>query len=259
MDKKTCRMITRPLLAFASFLFAMPLFFLVQQAWAVTNINIMPKIEGAEYVGMDTCTACHEDQHKEFRNSTHARITVEKDSNEPQGCEMCHGPGSVHAEEGGGKNNVFNPRRDPAVCFQCHLDKKAEFRLPYRHPILEGKMSCADCHNLHGTDARPWTTTSLDNINEACFKCHKEQRGPFVFEHEALREGCTTCHKVHGAIHEKMLIVRDLNLCLRCHSQADFPIIGDRSHTTSFPRGTCWSATCHTAVHGSNFNDHLRY
>ena len=259
MDEQSRKKISGRILSLASFFLSTAIFFLASQAWAVTNIRMMPKIEGAEYVGMDTCTACHEDQFKEFKNSSHARITVEEDSNEAQGCEMCHGPGSIHAEAGGGKDNILNPRKDPAVCFSCHLDKKAEFRLPYRHPILEGKMSCADCHNLHGTDARPWTTTSLDNINEACFNCHKEQRGPFVFEHEALREGCTTCHKVHGSIHEKMLVVRDLNLCLRCHTQADFPIIGDRNHSSSFPRGTCWTAGCHTAVHGSNFNDHLRY
>ena len=97
------------------------------------------------------------------------------------------------------------------------------------------------------------------DINEACYKCHKEQRGPFVWEHEALREGCATCHKVHGSIHEKMLVVRDNNLCLRCHTQANFPTIGKQNHGGRLPQGTCFSAGCHTAVHGSNFDDHLRY
>jgi predicted CXXCH cytochrome family protein len=216
----------------------------------------------AEYVGMETCAACHAKQYEEFKQSTHARITIPGDTTgHAQGCEMCHGPGSLHAEAGGGRGvgGIINPRKDPSTCFACHLDKKMEFRLPYHHPVMEGKMSCADCHNAHGEDIRPWSATSLKDINEACFKCHKEQRGPFVWEHEALREGCTSCHKVHGSIHEKMLAIRDYNLCLRCHTQANFPTIGKRSHATYLPRGTCFSAGCHTAVHGSNFDDHLRY
>jgi hypothetical protein len=31
------------------------------------------------------------------------------------------------------------------------------------------------------------------------------------------------------------------------------------SHTTRLMQGACWSAGCHTAVHGSNINPHLRY
>lgn len=216
----------------------------------------------AEYVGTETCAACHAAQFKEFQHSTHARIAVPGEPGQvgAQGCETCHGPGSLHVAAGGGRGvgGIINPRKDPSTCFACHLDKKAEFRLPYHHPVLEGKMSCADCHTPHGLEVRPWTATTMKDINEACFKCHKEQRGPFVWEHEALREGCTTCHKVHGSIHEKMLLVRDNNLCLRCHTQVNFPTIGKSSHAGRLPQGTCFSAACHTAVHGSNFDDHLR-
>lgn len=173
---------------------------------------------------------------------------------------MCHGPGSVHVDDGEGRRGtIINPRKNPEVCFSCHMDKKMEFMLPHRHPVLEGKMSCADCHSAHGTDVRPWSSTTMEGVNELCFKCHKEQRGPFIFEHEALREGCTTCHKVHGSINDKMLLARDSNLCLRCHVQTNFPFIGDNNHSGRLFRATCFSAGCHTAAHGSNFDDHLRY
>ncbi len=228
-------------------------------AQAASLQQLFKKVEGAEYVGTEMCTACHEKENREFMLSTHSRISFEDDSGEPQGCEMCHGPGSVHVEDGGGKDNIFNPRRNPELCFSCHLDKQAEFRLPYRHPVMEGKMACADCHSSHGTDAQPWSSTSLDGVNGKCFECHKQQQGPFVWEHEAVREGCTTCHSVHGSIHDKMLVVRDNNLCLRCHTQMDFPSIGDSNHSGRLTRGTCFSGGCHTAVHGSNFDDHLRY
>ncbi|HTL71306.1 MAG TPA: cytochrome c3 family protein [Candidatus Eisenbacteria bacterium] len=215
------------------------------------------KMKGAKYVGSEDCESCHEKQVKEYNLSTHSRISIP--GAEAQACEMCHGPASLHVEASGGRGNILNPKKDPSACFTCHTDKKLEFRLPYHHPVLEGKMSCTDCHSAHGEEVRPWTGTSMTDTNETCFKCHKDQRGPFVWEHEVVREGCTTCHKVHGSIHEKMLIARDHNLCLRCHTQVNFPTIGKSSHAGRLPQGTCWSAGCHTAVHGSNFDDHLRY
>ncbi len=215
----------------------------------------------AEYVGTSTCADCHEKENKEFIKSTHARISIPNDDNvKAQGCESCHGPGSLHVEAGGGKGvHILNPVKDPSACFRCHMDKKVEFQMPFTHPVLQGKMSCVDCHSPHGEEVRPWTMTSLQDVNQACFKCHKEQRGPFVWEHEAIREGCTTCHKVHGSINDKMLVARDANLCLRCHTQAGYPAMGKRNHGSYITGGTCISGGCHTAVHGSNFDDHLRY
>lgn len=214
----------------------------------------------AEYVGAETCASCHETEAREFARSTHARISIAGETVKAQGCEMCHGPGSLHVDAGGGRGvHIQNPGKDPNACFACHSDKKHEFRLPYHHPVLEGKMSCTDCHDPHGHEVRPWNSTTMEDTNETCFKCHKEQRGPFVWEHEVVREGCTTCHKVHGSIHEKMLVARDNNLCLRCHTQVNFPTIGRSSHATRLPSSSCFSAGCHTAVHGSNFDDHLRY
>jgi predicted CXXCH cytochrome family protein len=74
-----------------------------------------------------------------------------------------------------------------------------------------------------------------------------------------VRDGCVSCHKVHGSVNDKMLVARDNNLCLRCHTQVNFPTIGKSSHSGRLPLGSCFSAGCHTAVHGSNFDDHLRY
>ena len=103
----------------------------------------------------------------------------------------------------------------------------------------------------------------MARLNEGCAACHREQTRPFVFEHPALREGCTACHNPHGSINAKLLIQRDVNLCLRCHAQVqgkpgDF-YIGSVPHTSYIRMGTCWSAGCHTAVHGSNVDVRLRY
>jgi DmsE family decaheme c-type cytochrome len=124
-------------------------------------------------------------------------------------------------------------------------------------------VSCADCHNSHSPDSKSWSLTSFSDTNQVCYKCHAEQRGPFVFEHEAMREGCTICHMVHGSVNDKLLIARDSNVCLQCHFQTQTDpnrfLIGDFNHDSRLPRGTCFSGECHTAIHGSNFDDHLRY
>jgi len=255
------RRLFRPSLVFAFLLAFLPA--VQNQALALKDPGTSPfemeTIKGAAYVGSDTCSACHEKEVHEFMQSPHARVSIPKEGLEAQGCEICHGPASLHVEASGGRGNILNPKSDAATCFACHMDKKAEFNLPHHHPVLEGKMNCTSCHKPHAAEVRPWSATSLENINQACFDCHKEQRGPFVWEHEAVREGCVTCHAVHGSLHAKMLVARDNNICFRCHTQANFPVIGLQNHGTRVPQGTCFSAGCHTAVHGSNFDDHLRY
>lgn len=228
-----------------------------------TSVVQPMEIQGAKYVKMRMCAPCHRESVEAFEKSTHARISTSSMEKEGIGCGMCHGPASLHIENQYDPNLIINPRKNPEVCFRCHLDKKAEFRLQYHHPVIEGKVACADCHNSHGTESRSWTVTSYSETNEVCFKCHLEQRGPFVFEHEAMREGCTICHKVHGSINDKLLIARDSNVCLQCHFQTQIDssrfMIGNFDHDSRLSRGTCFSGECHTAVHGSNFDDHLRY
>jgi predicted CXXCH cytochrome family protein len=224
-----------------------------------------PLIEGADYVGTETCAMCHEKMAKDFKYTGHARIQIPGEGPRVQdhGCEACHGAGSLHVDAGGGRRTfIINPGRDPEACFQCHLETKAAFRFRYHHPVIEGRMNCIDCHDPHGQDVFTSKGTFVARENETCLQCHREQTRPHVFEHEALREGCTMCHNPHGSINEKLLHERDNNLCLKCHAQLDAPgtvTIGIVTHSSRVMQGTCWSAGCHTAVHGSDINPHLRY
>lgn len=222
-----------------------------------------PEIPGAEFVGTETCSTCHEETVKDFSRNPHSRIALHGVERHGEfGCEACHGPGSKHVDDGEG-NFIVNPTTSPDTCYRCHFDKKAEFNLPFHHPVPEGEMTCTDCHDPHGSDIRKPSSLAMARKNDACAKCHSDITRPHVFEHEALREGCTDCHNVHGSINRKMLVQNDVNLCLKCHTQkqtADGNVyIGDRNHSNYLPRGACWTAGCHTAPHGSNVDSHLRY
>lgn len=227
-----------------------------------------PEIEGAHFVGNSSCVDCHTNISRTFPASAHGRFS--KDDLKfaaINGCESCHGAASLHIQGGGGRGKfIYNPGKDPKACFECHLDVHAEFNLPQHHPVIENKMNCVQCHDPHGHDImKPAGGLSMARLNQSCAQCHREQSRPFVFEHEALREGCTVCHNPHGSMNRQFLVERDNNLCLKCHAQLAGPdaagevFIGKVPHASFISRGSCWSAGCHTAVHGSNVNPMLHF
>ena len=231
-------------------------------------VNAPPMVEGASFVGNKTCAECHTNIARAFPASPHGRFHSEEVKLAGEtGCESCHGPGSKHVAAGGGRKFIVNPRQDATSCLNCHLATHAEFNLPQHHPLAEGKINCVQCHDPHGSDIRKAKGgLAMARQNEACATCHRAQTRPVIFEHEAMREGCTTCHHPHGSVNAKLLIQRDANLCLRCHAQVHAPgagagqiFIGKENHTYYLRQGTCWSAGCHNAVHGSNVNPHLIY
>ena len=227
-------------------------------------------IEGATYVGDKACADCHDKITRVFPASPHARLHLEKAGMPGEGgCEACHGPGSKHIAMGGRgglEKFIINPGTDPEACFRCHVEVQAEFHFPQHHPVLEGKMNCIQCHDPHGMDImKPAGGLAMARLNETCAQCHREETKPHIYEHPALREGCTICHNPHGSINARMLTEPDSNLCLRCHAQTPGPgagghiYIGGRDHTSSIRLGSCWSAGCHPAVHGSNIHPILLY
>jgi len=230
------------------------------------QVVVPPHIPGASFIGNDQCYYCHTNYTHSFRGNVHFRVQADLES-KPGGtsCESCHGPGSLHAAAPRDRAQyILNPRKDPQACLTCHVDVHLQFRLPVRHPVLEGHLNCVQCHDPHGREIfKPAGGLGMARLNEQCAQCHREQARTFVFEHEAMREGCVTCHQPHGSIHPKLLTDRDANLCLKCHAQVQTGggelWIGKVDHRSLLSLGTCWSAGCHTAVHGSNFQPKMLY
>jgi len=147
-------------------------------------------------------------------------------------------------------HNSLLKRSEPELCFGCHLTIQAKFALPVHHRVPEGLMKCSDCHNPHGTR----NMASLNNAgSETCVKCHVEKRGPFIYEHPAVKvEGCVTCHNPHGSDNRMLLVRREgRQLCLQCHPEFNAAQVphGRLSFQTS---GEC--VRCHVAIHGSSLD-----
>ena len=114
-------------------------------------------------------------------------------------------------------------------------------------PMREGKVVCSDCHNPHGSVTE--ALLKKDLINDVCYTCHAEKRGPFLFEHEPVRENCDNCHDPHGTINQYSLKLPRPRLCNECHSLMD-ATNGPGAGSNHVFGQAC--ENCHVAIHGSN-------
>jgi len=224
---------------------------------------VVPHVPGAAFVGDKACAECHAEQVAGFASASHAKLAFADPKLGTTGCEACHGAGSLHVKDGGMKGTIVSAKQVSESCFACHLEKRGEFSLANSHQVMNGKMSCSDCHDPHSGSAIKGAGAAIESANDTCIKCHTAQKGPFVFAHNAMKEGCIACHTPHGSVNAKMLVARDANLCLRCHVQTTDRngtiFVGGADHRTRLQSGTCWIAGCHEAVHGSNASKSLRY
>jgi len=137
---------------------------------------------------------------------------------------------------------------EPDTCFQCHKDRRAQMFRSSHMPLREGKIVCSDCHNPHGSFTEALLRTNT--INENCYKCHAEKRGPYLFEHMPVRENCVNCHDPHGSVNEYMLKISRPRLCAECHTFDHGPQIANGPLVVQAFGRACQN--CHTQVHGSN-------
>jgi len=184
------------------------------------------------------CLGCHAGKHANFERSAHAEAGVS--------CVSCH---SVHS---GSDAEHLLKAAQPALCYQCHADLKPQFAMPFHHKVDEGLLTCSDCHDPHGTFNGKQLKSTADQ-NAICTKCHAETRGPFIYEHAAIKgEGCLACHTPHGSANARLLNVPNINpLCNQCHSQV---AAGTVHGVSAGSQELTPCISCHTMIHGSNLN-----
>lgn len=184
------------------------------------------------------CLACHSTAHPDFLRSPHAKAGLS--------CISCH---SVHHST---TSKFLLTESQPRLCETCHSDVKAQFAMPFHHPVPEGEVKCSDCHDVHGTFNSNNLRSTADQ-NRVCTKCHTDVRGPFVFEHAAVKGvGCLGCHSPHGSQNARLLNMPNVNvLCNQCHS----PVAAGTFHSMGQGSSEIEPCTnCHTEIHGSNIN-----
>ena len=185
----------------------------------------------------EKCLGCHAAAHPNFTRSPHAKANVS--------CIGCH---DIH----GSKEETLLKASQPTLCFQCHNDVKPAFSMPFHHKVNEGLVKCSDCHDAHGTFGNNNLKSTADQ-NAICTKCHAETRGPYVYEHAAVKaEGCMGCHTPHGSQNARLLNMPSINtLCNQCHSRvANATVHGMGAGSDELQPCT----SCHTYIHGSNIN-----
>jgi DmsE family decaheme c-type cytochrome len=191
------------------------------------------------------CLTCHTGGKRiQWVGSKHSRSDV--------ACSSCH---QVHT----GHDKARDKLTEAEVCFACHKEQRAQMNLPSRHPIREGKVVCSDCHNPHGSVAP--VAMVRDTINDTCFTCHMEKRGPFVRNHPPATDNCAVCHNPHGTTTPAMLKERPPFLCQQCHEPTSIhrgaiPTTATALNTPQSINRTVLLArgcvNCHTDIHGSN-------
>jgi DmsE family decaheme c-type cytochrome len=192
----------------------------------------------------ETCLTCHDKgRQSNWHGGMHERRQVT--------CISCH---SVHSAKS--VQALLKTPRETETCTSCHTQIRSKIMRVSHHPVREGLMGCASCHDPH--DGTKTKMVSANWVNEKCYECHTEKRGPFLWEHAPVRESCMNCHDPHGSNHEKLLVAKQPFLCQRCHLNTRHPgtlydatnSLAGRNPSNRAVEHAC--RNCHQNVHGSN-------
>lgn len=242
-----------------------------------SEIALSDDVKNADdYVGSETCAACHEPQSNSFKKTKHAKLgQIASWKNKVQGCESCHGPGKGHIEDATDKTKIIsfkdkNSKEISETCLSCHAGKESHnnFR---RGEHWRNDVACTACHTTHGPEHDSLKAASITFIGSAarerpnqadvamlkqsepqlCMSCHTETKSQFSkpFHHKVL-EGtmnCSDCHNAHGGFDQKQtrLAVGADQACVKCHSDKQGPFVFEHA-----PLKVEGCAACHTP-HGS--------
>jgi len=184
------------------------------------------------------CLACHQKGERNYwAGSVHQTRGL--------ACVNCH----TVMKNVGRKHNL-KTKVEAETCYQCHKIQRAQMQYSSHMPIREGKLTCTNCHNPHGSITDKLIREA--SVNDNCYKCHAEKRGPFTWEHAPVRENCLNCHTPHGSNYENLLVVARPRLCNECHTVVHSPTTGGfGAPITAYVLGRA-CGNCHSNIHGSN-------
>jgi DmsE family decaheme c-type cytochrome len=208
----------------------------------------------ATYVGDAVCIDCHTDQKKSYQNTLHGRQANPRSPAANRGCETCHGPGSIHADDptsAASGIRVFSklPAREVSdTCMTCHNRQT--------HVLWDGSVhdsrgvSCVTCHSVHSFKSERAQLKTPTEFG-TCGTCHRDKVAKLDRSgHMPLREGkmeCSTCHNPHGSTNVRLLRKGDsiAEMCTSCHADKRGPYLWEHAPA----RDGC--VTCHDP-HGSS-------
>ena len=231
-----------------------------------------------DYVGSESCKACHEDQFKSFSHTKHSKLSeIGSWKGKVQGCESCHGPGKAHMEDATDLTKIIsfkgkNSKQISETCLACHAGKESHnnFR---RGEHWRNDVGCTDCHTTHGTPLKNAMADSISlvadvniqkpgvatdamlksNEPQLCMSCHTETKSQFSkpFHHRVL-EGtmkCSDCHNPHGGFEVKQakLAIGLDAACVKCHTNKQGPFVYEHA-----PLKIEGCSICHTPHGASN-------
>lgn len=135
--------------------------------WPVLHAQTQP----AQYVGSDSCVACHEDEAGKIAVSAHRRLADES-APARRGCEACHGPGSNHVNSGGDKTLLFSFKgaAADAVRERCGVCHEVESEAVHS----EHTTNCLTCHAAHGYQQAKFIMVQAPP--KLCTDCHDRTR-----------------------------------------------------------------------------------
>jgi len=172
---------------------------------------------GAQYTagGTAECLRCHSaERMRTVANTVHGNTDNPFTPYSKQGCEACHGPGSLHVSRARGGigfpamirfNGSEPPQRYNAACLSCHANDMGELKgMQWSGSIHDtARISCVNCHTGHSVE-NPLAERA--GQVEVCGNCHSEQ----IANHRRFEDvgivfdelNCFNCHDVHQMIRE---------------------------------------------------------
>lgn len=198
--------------------------------------------KGAAAEANASCLSCHAGHKKQalWEGSAHQLAGLK--------CASCHDVHKMHIGTPEQPKTLPGATETTKKCLECHGALRASLHQRSGHPMRDGQMQCTSCHNPHGTAGEK--LLAQGSVNELCYSCHQNMRGPFLWEHSPVREDCLTCHKAHGSNYPQMLQARVTQLCQSCHQQGRHQTVAGVPASIWVGNKACLN--CHQNIHGSN-------